>query len=466
MTTLLSFLERDFTMSISKKKVIAIIMMLVLVGVTVVGCGTSTKKTPSVDGTQEQESNYQTTENETETTMEQVTSSEEISEETLEESSEGSSKEETSEESSEETSNEESSEEEIMTDDFTESEQSSEETMEESSESEEIESSGEEETTEETTTEEVTTEEETTTQASVSLPSILGTVRVGSLKGPTSMGLVAIMDMQENGKTSQNYEFTMVTAADELVSMVATGKVDIALLPANVASVLYKKTNGNVAVIDINTLGVLYIVEGGNTIKSISDLKGKTIYMTGKGTTPEYCIRYLLSQHGLTDADVALEFKSEATEVAAIVAKTDGAIGLLPQPFVTTAMTNNSDLRIALDLTKEWNQVADSSMVTGVTIVQKSFLEQQPEAVEDFLAYHQYSLAAGNADLDKTAQLIEHFGIIKAPIAQKAYPYCNIVCITGTEMKQALSGYLKVLYEQNPASIGGSLPDEAFYLMY
>ncbi len=320
--------------------------------------------------------------------------------------------------------------------------------------------------TEETLAETEATEEESSSASeereSTEIPP-MGTVRVGSLKGATSMGMVAIFDAQEKGTASQNYEFTMVTAADELVAMVAGGQVDIALLPANVASVLYAKTEGAVQVIDINTLGVLYLVEGGNTIQSMQDLQGKTIYMTGKGTTPEYCIRYLLEQNGMSESDVTLEFKSEATEVASILAQTENAVGVLPQPFVTTAMRNNENLRIALDLSAEWDRMADSSMVTGVTIVQKAFLENQPEAVADFLADHQYSVAAGNADLDVTAQLIEHFGIVSQDVAKEAYPYCNIVCITGEEMRQALSGYYEVLYEQNPSSIGGALPGEDFY---
>lgn len=407
-------------MSIATKKTMTVVCMFLLVCVTVIGCGTSTKRTPFSESKEEQlqESVLQSINKETDT-IEDDLIEESITEESLESSIKESDLEETTEEM----------------------------------ESEAVES-------EETMIEEIEQMGEETSSSEVS---ILGTVRIGSLKGPTSMGLVAIMDSQEKGQTSQNYEFTMVTAADELVAMVASGQVDIALLPANVASVLYKKTNGNVLVIDVNTLGVLYIVESGNTIKSISDLKGKTIYMTGKGTTPEYCIRYLLAQNGLTDEDVTLEFKSEATEVAAFIAQTDGAIGLLPQPFVTTAMISNPDLRIALDLTAEWDAVADSSMVTGVTIVQRSFLEQQPEAVEDFISDHQYSVAAGNADVERTAELIERFGIIKASVAETAYSYCNIVCITSSDMKKALSGYLHVLYEQDPSSVGGSLPDDAFY---
>ena len=144
-------------------------------------------------------------------------------------------------------------------------------------------------------------------------------VRVGSLKGPTSMGLVYLMDMDEKGTASNDYEFTMVTAADELLPQVINGNLDIALVPANVASTLYNKTQGQISVIDINTLGVLYAVSGDSSIKSFSDLKGKTVYMTGKGTTPDYVFRYLLNANGMADGDLTLEYKSEAAEVAALL---------------------------------------------------------------------------------------------------------------------------------------------------
>lgn len=292
------------------------------------------------------------------------------------------------------------------------------------------------------------------------------TLRIGSLKGPTSMGLVHLMDLSESGEADNQYEFTMVTAADELLAKVAAEDLDIALVPANVASVLYNKTQGNIAVIDINTLGVLDIVASDDSIQSIGDLKGKTIYMTGKGTTPDYVFRYLLSKNGLSDSDLTLEFKSEPTEVAALLKEQPDAIGLLPQPFVTAACAQNEALKIVLDLTEEWEKVQDggSRLVTGVTIVRRPFLEENPNAVALFLTEHQASAEFANSDPDAAAELIAALGIIeKAPVAKKALPYCNITCLTGEEMKSALSGYLQVLYEQDPASVGGKLPEDNFY---
>ena len=294
-------------------------------------------------------------------------------------------------------------------------------------------------------------------------------IRVGGLKGPTTMGLVKLMDDAENGKAQNDYEFTMVTAADELTALVAGNKVDIALLPANVAGVLYNKTKGGISVVDINTLGVLYLVSSDTSVTSIDQLKGKTVYLTGKGTTPEYSLRYLMSAAGLTEEDVTLEFKSEPAEVASVLAEDPSRIGLLPQPFVTSALAQNESLSVVLDLTKAWDEAQEqaetrSRMITGVTIVNNDFLAAHGDLVDTFLSEHEASIRFTSEDPDTASMLIEAAGIVpKAAVAKKALPGCNIAFLSGGEMKTALSGYLKVLFDQNPASTGGALPDDAFY---
>ncbi|WP_318709583.1 ABC transporter substrate-binding protein [Candidatus Acetatifactor stercoripullorum] len=295
------------------------------------------------------------------------------------------------------------------------------------------------------------------------------TVRVGSLKGPTSMGLLFLMEKAENGEAQNNYAFQMAASADELLPLMVKDELDIALVPANVASVLYQRTEGNVCVIDINTLGVLYVVSGDDSVESIADLKGRTIYLTGKGTTPDYALQYLLNANQMTTQDCVLEYKSEAAEVAAVLAENPDAIGLLPQPFVTSACVQNPELDIVLDLNAEWDKVQGedgSSLVTGVTVVRKEFLEEQEEAVRSFLEEHSQSAAQINEDVETGASFAVSQGIVaEEAIAQKAIPRCNITCITGEAMKQALSGYLEVLYGQSPESVGGALPGEDFYYM-
>ena len=291
------------------------------------------------------------------------------------------------------------------------------------------------------------------------------TVRVASLKGPTSMGLVKLWQDQEEGTAQGNYEFQMMTGADEIMPLMIKGETDIALLPANAAAILYQKSEGAVSVIDINTLGVLYLVSGDKSIESIEDLAGRTVYLTGKGTTPDYALQYLLAQHGVDLSEAALEYKSEATEVAALLKENPDGIGLLPQPFVTAACAQNEALGIVLDINAEWEALNDGKgLVTGVTVVRKAFLEEHPEAVELFMEEHEASAAYTNENVEEAAELVTERGIVeKAAVAVKAIPACNITYIDGTQMKEALSEYLAVLYGQDPEFIGGAMPDDDFY---
>ena len=292
------------------------------------------------------------------------------------------------------------------------------------------------------------------------------TIRLGGLKGPTSIGMVKLLSDAEEGLTKNSYEFTMAAAADELTPKLLQGEMDILAVPANLGSILYNNSEGKVQMLAINTLGVVYIVEkGGTTITSMEDLKGKTIYATGKGTTPEYALSYLLSQHGLDiETDVTVEFKSEPTEVVAAMANEESAVAMLPQPFVTVAQNQIQDLSVVLSLTEEWEKLDNGSMfITAGLIVRKDFAEKYPQQLATFLEEYAASTTFVNENTADAAQLVEKYDIVKAAIAEKAIPYCNIVCITGEEMKTAASGYLGTLLEQNPQAVGGKLPGDDFY---
>lgn len=287
-------------------------------------------------------------------------------------------------------------------------------------------------------------------------------LRVGSLKGPTTMGLVNLMSEVESG-AKNGYSFEMQSQPDVIMSELVSGKLDIALLPANVAAVAYNKTKHGVSAIDINTLGVLYCVTGDENIKSVKDLAGKTVLSTGQGASPEYVLNYLLEKNGVTDCDV--QFKSEATEIAALLKQDPAQIAILPQPFVTVATAQNDQLKVAFSLTDEWKSVSpDSKLLTGVTVVRNEVLENRAAEVDQFIADHQASTEKAATDVDATAELVAKYGIIaKAPVAKKALPNCNIVAIAGDEMKTDLAGYLQVLFDANPKSVGGTMPEDDFY---
>ena len=297
--------------------------------------------------------------------------------------------------------------------------------------------------------------------------STAGPVRIAGLKGPTTMGLVNLLPMQEDGTANLSYDLQLYGTADEIVPLLTKGELDMAAIPANLAATLYQKTEGAIQVMAVNTLGVLYVVEKGDTIQSVADLKGRTILSTGKGTTPEYVLRYILAQNGIDpDNDVTIEFYSEATEVTAQMAVAGDAIAVLPQPYVTSASMQDDTLRVALDLTAEWEKVCDTQLITGVTVVRTAYAEEHPDVVAAFLEDYAASVDAANNDLDGTAALCEEQGVVaKAAIAKAALPECNIVCITGEDMKADVAGYAQVLYDADPASVGGAMPDDGFYYL-
>ena len=296
------------------------------------------------------------------------------------------------------------------------------------------------------------------------------TIRIASLKGPTTMGLVELMDQAAAGEGKQDYQVTMYGTPDEVVPLIVQGGADVALIPANLAAVLYNRTLGDdgaqIQVAAINTLGVLEILESGDTVHSIADLAGRTVYASGKGASPEYVLNYLLRSNGLDPAtDVTVEYRSEHTEVAALLASTPGAIAMLPQPFATIVKTQNPAIRTALDLTAEWTKVtSESQMVTGVVVVRTAFVEEHPDAFADFLTDYQASTEFTNDHPAEAAVLIAEAGIVpSAEIAEAAIPASNITYIDGAELKSTFSGYLQVLFDADPASVGGSMPGDDFY---
>lgn len=290
-------------------------------------------------------------------------------------------------------------------------------------------------------------------------------IRVGTLMGPTGMGMAKLMDDAANGSTEGPYEFTVASSPDQVASAVISGSLDIAAVPVNLASVLWQKTEGEVQVAAVNTLGVLYILENGDTVHSIADLAGKTLCATGQGATPEYVLNYLLTANGLDPAaDLTVEYLSEHTELATKMSAGDVVLGMLPEPNVTAVLSGNPDVRIALDLTEEWDKVSDSALIQGCIIVSRAFAEQYPNAVETFLEEYRASVDFANENPAEASVMIEAAGIVpKAAVAQKALPNCNICLLTGEEMKTAVKQMLEVLFSADPKSVGGALPDEEFY---
>ncbi|MCE5235290.1 MAG: MqnA/MqnD/SBP family protein [Clostridiaceae bacterium] len=284
------------------------------------------------------------------------------------------------------------------------------------------------------------------------------TVRIAALKGPTGMGLVALM----GDEYKNEYAITLSGAPDEVSAGFIAGETDVAAVPINLAAALYNKLGGEAVMIAVNTLGVLYVLENGDTVNALTDLSGKTLYATGQGATPEYVLNYLLEKNGLSD--VTVEYKTEHSELAALMAAGEITLGMLPEPNVSAAMAQNENLRVALDLTEEWNKVSATPLVQGCLIVRRAFLEEHEGAVKRFLTDYAASTAYVNKNHKKAAALMELYGVVPSEaIAQKAIGNSNIVCLTGDEMKAAAAGMLQVLFDFNAKSVGGAVPGDGLY---
>lgn len=284
-------------------------------------------------------------------------------------------------------------------------------------------------------------------------------IRIAALKGPTGMGMVKLADKQNY----PNYTVSIEASPDALNPRIISGEVDVAAVPVNLASVLYNKLDGDISVLAVSTLGVLYVVEAGSEVNSVADLAGKTVYATGQGATPEYILNYLLDKNGVAGS-VEVNYVGEHAALATMLAYGSAEIGMLPEPNVTSTLAGNDNLRIALNLSEEWNKVCSTELVQGVVIARKSFVNEHPEAIEQFLREYEKSSAFVNENIDEAAKLIVDAGILgNVEIAKKAIPNCNISFSKGEAMHKAVEGMLTVLFEANPKSIGGKLPDKDFY---
>lgn len=294
-------------------------------------------------------------------------------------------------------------------------------------------------------------------------------IKIATLNGPTTIGVLGLLKGDASAGSANTYKYDQIYAgADAFAPMLLKGEIQAAIIPCNAAATLAKNSGGKLQIAAVNNLGVLYILEKGDSIKTIADLRGKTIVSTGAGTTPQYSLEYVLSKNGLkVGTDVTVEYKSEATEVLAALKKGQADIAMLPQPAATNAQKAVEGLRVALDLNAEWEKIEDkAALVTGVLVVNTKFAEENPDAVKILLQDYKKSCDMVTTDLDKIAGYLVEFkigNITNIEIAKTAIPKCNIKYVDGEAMKTAVSGYLNILYNSNPASVGGEMPKDTLY---
>ena len=293
-------------------------------------------------------------------------------------------------------------------------------------------------------------------------------IRVAALRGPTALGLFHLMYQYEQGNAGNIYEFELLGAPVEVPPLLVTGAADVAVVPGNLASILYNQTDGAVQALAIVTLGVLHVVDTTGEIQSVADLEGRTIFITGQGATPEFALNYVLTKNGLTpNVDVMIEFRAEPPEIAALLEAGQAEVALLPEPFVSAALAQNPNLNRALDLSEEWDRVQpDYGLIMSVAVARREFIENNRDALAVFMEEYAASIDFMTSNVDEGAQLAVDFGLIPAlPIAQSALPRTHMVFLTGEEMRLNLLGFYAMLYNESPASIGGELPEEDFFFI-
>ena len=292
-------------------------------------------------------------------------------------------------------------------------------------------------------------------------------VNVYVLSGPTGIGAMNLWAKSDAGETYDRYHFTMPGSNDEVVAAISNGSADIACVATNLAATLYNKTNAGVICLAVNTLGVLHLLTNGESFDHITDLKGKTIYLPGQGANPEYILRYVLSGNEIDpDRDVTLCFVGEGSELLTVWQNEPDAVIMAPQPVATSILMQYENAAEVFDMTDEWNKVSggDSTLMMGCVIVRKEFCAQYPKTVESFMKDYAASIELAQTDVAGTAALCEQYGLIpKAALAEKAIPACGVTYMDGMQMKEQLTGYLQVMFDANPKSIGGKLPGDDFY---
>ncbi len=298
-----------------------------------------------------------------------------------------------------------------------------------------------------------------------------GEIRLAVLSGPTGIGAAKLLDRVDNSPADLsygNYKYDIYTDNSELVAGLTKGEIDIATVASNVAVNLYNKTDGGVQIIAVGTLGVLHILEGGggDTVHSIADLAGKTVYCAGQGANPEYILRYLLRENELeAGADVEVVF-ADASEISAKLLSGDIQYAMLPVPAATAAIAKGEGkIRAAVDVTEAWDALQNGSqLVMTAVVVRTEFAETYHDLVEHFLTDYEASIQYVNNNVDAAAELVAGYGITpSAGIAKQAIPQCHLAFISGSDMMGAISNYFIELYSIAPAAVGGSLPDDAIY---
>lgn len=288
-------------------------------------------------------------------------------------------------------------------------------------------------------------------------------INVAALNGPTGMGMVQLMDMTDK------YAVETYQSPTDVTAKLIKGEADVAALPSNMAAVLYNKTEGQIVAVSPIALGVLHILGNNVDITEVSQLKGKTIVASGQGGTPEYVLQKVAEAAGLKlYEDVQVEWLANHAEVNTKLLSTEGAIAMIPEPFVSTALAAGKEgVAEVFDMNTLWKDATGQELPMGVLVARKAFAQEKGDDLKVLLNDLQSSVDYVNGSPAEAAQLIVEKGFIgKAEIAEAAIPNCHIVLYAGdkaSEGAEILKTFNRTLFEMNPQAVGGKLPADDLY---
>ncbi|MBO4768648.1 MAG: ABC transporter substrate-binding protein, partial [Bacteroidales bacterium] len=248
--------------------------------------------------------------------------------------------------------------------------------------------------------------------------------------------------------------------------LMLTDSVDIAILPTTMAALLYGKgVDYRMAAVPI--WGTLYLCGTDTTIRSIADLRGRKVYLMAKGMTPDVMFRHLLLANGLEpfrDVDLDYRFPTHIDLANATMAgRAD--MSVITEPYLSQALNANPSLHVLLDLNEEWAKVDSAPVTETALVVRGAFAEEHPEAVEAFVDALRRSAEWVNANPGEAAALSVRYGINPDSAAVAgSIPRTNLRVEAASSVKEAIIDYLRVFYEMEPEIIGGSMPDEKFFV--
>lgn len=289
-------------------------------------------------------------------------------------------------------------------------------------------------------------------------------IKIYALSGTTAMGMAQMISNAENDTDEMNYNIEIFNAADKITNAVITGECAIAALPTNVAAKLYKKSEGGVQLLALNTLGVLYVLDTTGSINTLSDLSGKTVYIPGGGSNPEYITAALINGAGISNVTLDTTSYPDPNALQVALAAGKVSIAVLPEPKVSVVTGSAQNVKVAIDLTAEWEKIyGENTLVQGCLVINKAFADEHPAEVKKFLQDYEASVNFISQGSDEAVGMVVDTGIIpKAPLVKKALPKCNLCCITGNDMKDSIGVFYEKIFALDKQSIG-AMPDDGFY---